>query len=453
MQCDDRGQLRINTNNPSAESAARYLNPNDLILPVGYRIEVYISGLDEPSSLTFTQNGDLYIAESGSLSGNSRVLRVRDGRVEVVASDFISPITGLNNINGDIYVSHKCNISVIKPDGSVQTVITGLRGNGDYGSSNVAFGNDGKIYWGQGTSTNSGVVGTDNEWVRSCPELCDLPGGYIILNGQNYGAQNILVNADEIVYTGAFSPFGVANREYEVRKGVIKASGSILRANLDGSDMELIAWGLRYPSHIGFDSNYHLFAANQGFEDRGSRPIINAPDEFLSIRKDVWYGWPDFAGGEPVTSSRFRPEGGVQPDFLFTNHPNIPPRPHAIFPPYSGLMGFDFNYNRYFGPYGDVYIAESGTDSASIDGDVTPFAGFGHRVSRIDITTRGITTFAMNKSGFPASVTGEGGFESPIDVRFGMDGALYVLDYGITALGNRRMYIHGSGVLWRIIRE
>jgi glucose/arabinose dehydrogenase len=435
------------------ESTVRNIDPNDIILPVGYRIELFISGLDEPSCMTFAPDGDLYIAESGYRSGNSRVLRVRDGRVEVVALNFISPITGLSSIEGDIYVSHKCNISVIKPDGSVRTLITGLPGNGDYGGSNVVYGNDGKLYWGQGTSTNSGVVGMDNLWIHSCPDLCDVPGGYVLLNGQNFDTPNILANIDEIVSTGAFSSFGVANHEYEVRKGVIKASGSILRANLDGSEMEMIAWGLRNPTHIAFDANYQLFAANQGFENRGSRPIINAPDEFLLIRQDVWYGWPDFAGGEPVTLPRFRPEGGVQPDFLFTNHPNIPPRPHTIFPPYSGLMGFDFNYNRSFGPYGDVYIAEAGADGTSVDGNITPYAGFGHRVSRIDLVTRGVTTFAINRSGFPATVTEEGGFEHPIDVCFGPDGALYVLDYGITTLGDPRSYLKGSGVLWRITRD
>jgi glucose/arabinose dehydrogenase len=403
--------------------------------------------------MTFTQEGDLYIAESGLSSGDNRIIRVRDGNVETIATDFISPITGISSINEDIYVSHKCNISVIRPDRSVLTVITGLPGNGDYGGSNVAYGNDGKMYWGQGTVTNSGVVGIDNRWVQRCPSICDSPGSYIILNGQNFETQNILANPNELVYTGAFSPYGVPNREYEMRKGIVKASGSILRANLDGSEMELVAWGLRYPSHIAFNNNYFLFAANQGCEDRGSRPVVNAPDEFMLIRQDTWYGWPDFVGGEPITSPRFRPEGGVQPDFIFTNHPNIPPRPLAIFPPHSGLMGFDFNYNRNFGPYGDVYIAESGADDFAIDGYVTPFAGFGHRVSRIDMTTRGITTFAMNKSGFPGIITGEGGFEHPIDVHFGPDGALYVLDYGIITLTEPQNYVPSSGVLWRITRE
>lgn len=453
MCCSDREQIRINTNSEPSEATVRILNPKDIILPVGYRIEVFLTGLNEPYCMTFNQEGDLYIAESGRNSGNSRIIRVREDQIETIANGFVSPVTGINTMDGDIYVSHKCNISVIKPDRSVQTIITGLPGNGDYGSSNVAFGNDGKMYWGQGTATNSGVVGIDNHWVRRCPTLCDVPGSYIILNGHNFETQNILANPDEIAYTGAFSPFGVPNREYEMRKGVIKASGSILRSNLDGSELELVAWGLRNPSHIAFNSNYHLFAANQSYDNRGSRPVVNAPDEFLHIKKDIWYGWPDFAGGEPITSVRFRPEGGVQPDFLFTNHPNIPPRPFANFAPHSGLMGFDFNYDRNFGPYGNVYIAEYGAEDFAIDSIDTPFAAYGHRVSRIDMTTRGITTFAINKSGFPVTVTGEGGFEHPIDVCFGPDGALYVLDYGIITLDYPKTYITASGVLWRITRE
>jgi len=453
MFCNDRGMIRINTNTPVHETEERYLNPNDIILPVGYRIEVYMSGLNEPSCMTFTQTGELYIAETELATGKNQVLRIRDQKAEFIASGFISPITGLNSTDDEIYVSHKCHISVIKADRSVQELIGGLLGNGDYGSSNVAFGNDGKMYWGQGTVTNSGVVGTDNQWLPNCANLCDEPGSYVILNGQNFTSPNILANPNEIVYTGAFSPFGVFNREYEMRKGFVKASGSILRSNLDGSEMELVAWGLRHPSHIAFDSNYRLFTANQGFDERGSRPIVNAPDEFVQVTAGTWYGWPDFAGGEPITSARFRPEGGVQPDFLMTNHPNIPPRPHVNFPSNSGIMGFDFNYNRRFGPYGDVYIAEYGVENIPISDDITPFAGFGHRVSRIDMTTRGITTFAINKSGFPAIITGEGGFERPCDVRFGPDGALYVLDYGTVTQGYPSKYVPNSGVLWRIISE
>lgn len=35
-----------------------------------------------------------------------------------------------------------------------------------------------------------------------------------------------------------------------MRKGVTKATGSILRANTDGTGLELVAWGLRNPARI-----------------------------------------------------------------------------------------------------------------------------------------------------------------------------------------------------------
>ncbi len=446
------GYLNIHISNHYQDTETRYLNPDDIILPAGYKIEVYVSGLDAPTSMTFTRDGDLYVAESGMVSGKGRVVRIRNGMPEVIAEDFYAPITGLNHLRNDIYVSHKCHISVIRTDRSVEKIMEGLPGNGDYGGSNVAFGNDGKMYWAQGTNTNSGVVGTDNTWVNVHPFLCDYPGSYMILNGQNFEAPNILANPTETVSTGAFSPFGSINRQFEVRKGVTKASGSILRANLDGSELEMVVWGLRYPSHIAFDYNYRLFAANQGFDDRGSRPVTNAPDEFQMIIQGEWYGWPDYAGGEPVTSPRFQPEGGVQPEFLLTNHPDTPVRPYVLFPPYSGIMGFDFNYNRNFGPYGDVFIAEAGGKSVSTDGDITPFSGYGHRISRIDMSTRGVTTFAINRSGFPASLTGEGGFGSPVDALFGPDGALYILDFGVNMRSQDRLYKANSGVIWRIVR-
>ncbi len=446
------GWPKLQINNFSQDEMGRNLNPADIYLPAGYRIEVFANGLNAPSCMLFTENGEILFAESGFISGNARVLRLRDNRYEIAADGFRAPITGLNYRNGDIYVSHKGFITVIKPNGEKLNILTGLPSNGDFGNCNVEFGLDGKIYFGQGTATNSGVVGEDNAWVYDHPFIHDNPGSYIMLNGQNYETNNILALQEERVYTGAFSPFGEMNMQYEIRKGVVKASGSILRANLDGSNLELVAWGLRYPSHIRFDNQNRLFVANQSFEDRGSRPIANAPDEFLLVVPGLWYGWPDYTGGEPVTSSRFKPEGGKQPEFLLTNHPNVPPRPYATFPPYANIVGFDFNYNN-FGSYGDVYIAEFGSAGIRVDGEVTPYAGFGHRISKIDMSSGGVTTFAINKSGFPSSITREGGFGRPVDVNFGPDGALYVLDLGTNAINNPNLYYPNTGVIWRIYRE
>lgn len=444
---DRKGKLNINT--LTEEESQRYLNPDDIILPPGYKIEVFLTGLDAPGSFTFDEFGNLLIAESGLVSGVTRIIRYRNGNFETVAEGFVTPITGVTYYKGNIYVSHKGIISVINANGNRQDIITGLPSNGDYGNSNVDFDLNGKMYFGQGTVTNSGVVGTDNLWVSERPFLHDTPGSYIILRGQNFSTRNMMVYGDELAFTGAYSPYGQPNKEFEMRKGVLRASGSILRANIDGTGLELVSWGLRYPSHIRFDHSYRLFVSNQGFEDRGSRPIVNAPDEFLMIKGGEWYGWPDFAGGEPVTSQRFQPEGKRPVEFLLTNHPSEPSRPYAMFPPYSNITGFDFCYSN-FGIYGNIYIAEYGPASHFVDGDITPYAGFGHRISIIDKDTGGVTTFAINRSGFSSSITREGGFARPIDVIFGPDGALYVLDLGINPAENPNIYLPNTGVVWRI---
>jgi glucose/arabinose dehydrogenase len=131
-----------------------------------------------------------------------------------------------------------------------------------------------------------------------------------------------------------------------------------LRANPDGSRLELAAWGLRNPFRLGFDRQNRLFCSNHGMDVRGSRPVDNSPGEFQWIRQGLWYGWPDYTGGYPVTNSYFKVEGKPQPEFLLDQHPMQPPKPIAAFAPHSATMGFDFNYNSSFGPVGEVFIAE-----------------------------------------------------------------------------------------------
>jgi glucose/arabinose dehydrogenase len=275
-----------------------------------------------------------------------------------------------------------------------------------------------------------------------------------MLVGQNFESYNIAIleAAREIIYTGGFSPYGVPNLPYEIRKGVVKASGGILRANLDGTELELYAWGFRNPAYMKFDEVGRLFVSNNGYEARGSRPIANSLDEFFNVVPGKWHGWPDYSGGEPVNIPRFKPEGGKQPEFLLSSHPNLPPIPLVTFPSNSNIMGFDFNYNNAFGPYGNVYIAEFGSRVPITARDTISYSGRGHRISEIDINTRTVNTFALNKSGFPASVSLEGGFERLADVAFGPDGAMYVLDLGLSIRHEPNVYVPNTGVIWRIFK-
>lgn len=445
-------QIDYEVTGSEMEGYIRKLNPEDIALPVGYNIEVFAQGLDTPISMVFTENGEMLIADAGVISGNGKVLRLTNNGFEVVAEGFNPPLTGINYLNGNIYVSHRGYITLVKPDGTKQDLISGLPSFGDHHNNQVVFGSDGKMYFGQGTATNSGVVGLDNEWVENYPFFHDYPGDNIILEGQNFITENMQTAApNDYAITGAFSPFGVPSSSQEMVKGMKRASGSILRANLDGSDLELVSWGLRNPFRLKFDRLNRLFSTNHGADVRGSRPIDNSFDEFQVIVPGIWYGWPDYTAGIPVTLPFFKPLGGEQPQFLLADHPMIPPRPYAVFEPHSAIMGFDFNYID-FGPYGDVYIAEYGSEAPETTGGRWLF-GVGHRISRINMNTGQVTVFAINKTGLAASVTGGGGFERPIDVVFGPDHAMYVLDFAVTPLDEPDKFYPKTGVIWKITRK
>lgn len=439
--------------NQTQEDIARYINPEAIYLPPGYRVEVFAYGLDAPIGMVFSSSGDIYIAQSGISSGNPNILRLSGEHVEIVAEDFHTPVSGISYLDGNLYISHKGYITVLRADGTRENVISGLPCNGDFTVSNIAFGPEGKIYFGIGTTTNSGIVGEDNPWVYDHPLLHDVPPFQIVLNGQNFVTRNFLSNhEEEVAYTGAFSAFGEANSLYETRKGVLKASGCIFRSNRDGTKLEQVAWGLRNPLYLKFDRSFQLFASNRGYDNRGSRPIANAPDEFQLILPETWYGWPDYSAGEPLTLPKFRPEGGHQPEFLLAEHPNIPSRPFAIFPAHSTISGFDFNYNRNFASFGDVYIAEFGSLGNLTVGPSRAYPGVGHQVSRIDMNTGEVTTFLYNKSGLPAFIDQRGGFGRLSEVVFGPEGAMYIVDTGISNRRYPQYYVPNTGIIWRVSR-
>ena len=431
----------------------RFLDPNDIYITQGYKIEPFAHGLNTPIGIAFTEDGDLLIADDGILSGNPKVLLLSKGNFKLIADGFNVPISGINYRNKDIYVSHRGVITIVKMDGTKRDIIKGLPSNGDYSNNKVDFDLDGKMYFGQGTATNSGVVGVDNVWVPNCSFFHDQPGSYIMLNGQNFETKNMLIPAEEIAITGAYSAYGVPNlQRFEILKGTIRASGSVLKSNSDGSKLELVAWGFRNPFIVKHDLYNRLFVTNQGYENRGSRPIANAPDVISLMIPDTWYGFPDYSGGELVTLPKFAPAGGRQPEILFTNHPSVPPKSFAVFPPSSNIMGLDYNKYPDFGVVNDMYIAEFGDKGKNTYTEVEDKLQVGNRIAKVDMNTGEVSTFAINKSGFPAYIGQGGGLSRPTDVQFGPESAMYVVDYAVTTKENPNVYIPNTGVIWKIYK-
>jgi glucose/arabinose dehydrogenase len=57
-----------------------------------------------------------------------------------------------------------------------------------------------------------------------------------------------------------------------------------MRCNLDGSDLDLVSWGLRNAYGLGFLPDGRLLAVGQGADDRGSRAVRNGPDLLFEVQ-------------------------------------------------------------------------------------------------------------------------------------------------------------------------
>jgi glucose/arabinose dehydrogenase len=443
----------------------RHHNPDDILLPQGYVAEVVATGFNAPVHCCFDDQGFCYVSEAGhKIASPPRILKVdlATGRYEPV---FVLPqdewiktgaLTGACWHAGALYFMNTDTLYRRGPDGQVAAIMTDLPGKGDHQANYPVAGPDGKLYFGVGSATNSGVVGADNaayEWLPKFPGFCDVPAQDIALVGRNYEYQNVLGDITQTVRTGAYVPFGTETTPGQVIKGAVKCTGAILRCNPDGSNLEVVAWGLRNPYGIAFHPDRRLFATEHGMDDRSKRYIVGDPDDFYEIRPGAWYGWPDFASGIRLDDPHWGTGGQGREPVLAAHPDSQPPKPFVSFESHAAANGVDFCRDAAFGFPGDAFVA--------LFGDLTPVTTarlatpVGFKVVRVDMGARQIVDFAVNRIAGPASKLPHAGFERPSHCQFGPDGALYVVDWGEIHIalerGGVRMPL-GTGALWRIRR-
>ena len=438
-------------------------NPGDILLPDGYGAEVVATGFNAAVQCCFDEAGACYVVEAGhKVQEPPRILKVdiATGRCETFfqwpEERWIKTgaVTGARWHDGYLYVTNTDTVSRIAPTGTLEDIVTELPGRGDHQVNQPLFGPDGKLYFGVGSATNSGVVGPDNfayEWLPEFPETHDVPAFDVVLAGRNFESKNILGNPLETVRTGAFVPYGTETPPGQVIAGSVKAQG-ILRCDADGSNLEVVAWGLRNPYGIAFHPDGRLFVTEHGMDDR-NRHVIGDYDDFYEITQGAWYGFPDFASGIRVDDPRWG-DGGQGREPVLAEFPDpAPPAPFVTFQPHAGANGFDFSRSPEFGFEGDAFVC--------LFGDLAPLTTprlvepVGFKVVRVDMKRRRVVDFAVNKFTGPASKLPHNGFERPSACQFGPDGALYVVDWGEIEIapeqGAARVQAE-SGTLWRIRR-
>ncbi len=282
-------------------------------------LELVVDDLSFPTSVALDDGGRVYVAESGLPFGGARPGgRVwaldEDGRRRVLAEGLRPPVNGVVWHDGALFVSeggHPQRISRVARDGSRTTVLEGLPGPGNYQLNMVAVGPNGKLYFSQGAMTNTAIVGLDAYelgWLGRLPHAHDVPGYDVVLHGVNVDTDDPLADvAGARTSTGAFSPFGTPTKPAQVVPGEVPATAAVMRCNPDGSDLELVAWGLRNAYGLRFLDDGRLLAIDQGADDRGSRPVGNVPDLLFEGSSPA----PGTAGPTSLAATRSPTSGTV----------------------------------------------------------------------------------------------------------------------------------------------
>jgi glucose/arabinose dehydrogenase len=569
--------------NPVCPSETVFFNPGngeDIVVPKGFKIEVFAKGLNFPTDVAFLGDADNFrvlVLESGTglpsrCNDNTKVPNVGKfatnnpftpdllifnqhgqkvggplGKPTSTGGGFQpdGPAIGLSfehgRRGGTLYATDsnqgargapgKGNntsriVTVNLNSGTVTPVITGLP-TGDHPTEQILV-KDGWLYWSQGSATNAGVTGRDN---GAGGNQHDIACEQITLSGNVFNSGTADLGGTDIKTSG-YSNFGVQRPgkvvpPFEDASSPGMCTGAVLRAKVSDPKhtIQPVAWGFRNPYGIRFSPKDHplqgqLMISENGEDERGARPVNNSPDRLAIARQNPdgtpeFHGWPDRFGFLDSTQSVFNPIGGNGDDLcqhtppgpctpadiarikaenipvrhVFAFPPRPPVAPLALEPADVAAVGLDFVPKSFEGGVVKrhaVLVAREGDFGFSPENGKP---GVGHDVELVNFTKPGdpnelqLSRFAFNcpaaaqghdpdgsptcsadtDQAFPGNLRG---INRPTTIRFGPDGAAYLVDYGavrdaggsdpdsqfVNPADAPLVQIPGTGVIWKITR-
>jgi glucose/arabinose dehydrogenase len=300
-------------------------------LPAGFKAEVYATGLHIPRFVSFSPEGDLYVAEFGLTNNSVKVLPDRNhngkpDKVVTFASGFYSP----NNVafhGGAVYVGELGRIDrLVDTDGDLvadtrSVFIGGLAANGRHKTKTIGFGPDGKFYMNVGSFSDDAAEspGRATIWQYNG----DGTGGRVFASGlrntvgfdwdpttgqmwgNDNGADDLGVNfppdeLNQIVDGGNYGfPFCVADRQANPKLGGRNCGSTI--APQGTYPPHAAALGMTFYTGSSFPSSYWggIFTAQHSISYPENRAIVfvpfkngkpsGAPQTFYATG-DTWVG-------------------------------------------------------------------------------------------------------------------------------------------------------------------
>jgi glucose/arabinose dehydrogenase len=202
-----------------------------IVVPSGFRVSTFATGLEHPTAMAWGPDGRLYVTED---TGTLVATRSGSRKPVVVARRLRTPL-GLAWLDNDLYVSEQGRLSRYTLQGSSlvgrRTVVGGLP-FGRHQQDNVVVGPDGRLYLGSGST-------------------CDVC------------------------------------REKDRR------SATVLSLKPDGSELRIVARGVRNPFGLAFQPRTNrLYASVNGQDEIGTKADPEPAEMVVVVRQGAFYGWP-----------------------------------------------------------------------------------------------------------------------------------------------------------------
>lgn len=456
----------------------RKVNADDVVVPDGYEVTPVMVGFSFPTDICFADDGTIFVSEGGSSWPTRPYMPARiivihpSGKTEAIKLTIQAGPRGVAWYDNKLYINVKGGYytRLYRYDlesGALDIVVDKLPNGGWHEPGGPVFGPDGLMYFAQGSVSQQGISLPPGFTVDLAkhPFAHDVPGEDMVLTGNNVWSRDPRLPYPFLVETGVYKPFGVPAKKGEKIKGEVKCSSGVWRSNPDGSEIELLAWGVRNPFGMAINEEGELYVSDNDFEEKGERAVADDPDRiwhikkarepFGSVKKPDWYGFPDICGdGLPVWHEKHLPTKGKPAQKLIENPPEWAGPAAYLEEPHSCMTKMDFCKSDTFGHRGDLFACEWGT-LAPLNTPNPEALTRGFKVMRIDVKTGKGEPFFHNKHDGPASFEDGGGLERPVSCKFSPDGkSLYVLDFGVVKVtgGLMMSYAH-TGVLWKITKK
>jgi hypothetical protein len=253
--------------------------------------QILFKGLNSAVDFTMDTEGNYYVAFKDTLQYINKA-----GKSYNIFTNNKLNITSLDYKNQVLYYASQGKVysyNLISREG--KEIIKDIPNYGDYNNSLIRIYGE-YLFVTIGSATNSGVVGQDNKWLGDYPENHDVSPKKITIKGINFGEEK----------TGAFVSYKTKNIKGQIITSHIPGNSSIIIYNLITGAKENFAWGIRNMKAIDFTSEGKILVTVGGMEDRGLRPVKGDSDYIYQIKKNTWYGFPDYTGGDPISSPKFK---------------------------------------------------------------------------------------------------------------------------------------------------